>query len=103
MLNRHPVDVKLTQHHKGWAALRIYANQPIHPLHTLCVGNPISYLLADCSFADPIIFLIPQSEDETEDSFLSNWRRSGLSYTQAEAEAGDSAWDSAVADLTGTK
>ena len=45
--------------------------------------------------------IFPQSEDETEDSFLSNWRRSGLSYTQAEAEAGDSAWDSAVADLTG--
>ena len=47
--------------------------------------------------------IFAQSEDETEDSFLSNWRRSGLSYTQAEAEAGDSAWDSAVADLTGTK
>ena len=70
-------------------------------LFALATGDPISYLLADCSFADPIIFLIPQSEDETEDSFLSNWRRSGLSYTQA--EAGDSAWDSAVADLTGTK
>ena len=47
--------------------------------------------------------IFSQSEDETEDSFLSNWRRSGLSYTQAEAEAGDSAWDSAVADLTGNK